>query len=392
MTDAASTMDDCKGRRRSSLQRGYAMLGVIAAVGVATMTVVVTSLSATAVRNDVGRRDSNALALAKQALIASAASSNLRPGSLPCPDVDNDGLSDQIGNNPAAACTQFIGRLPWQTLGLPDLRDAAGERLWYAVSPNFQDLSANRINSGTVGQLIVHEGEQTTTGVVAIVTAPGKPIGNQQRTAADVNNASNYLESYSTETLTATVSAHDATRNDRLAAISPADVFALVERRVVKEVQKSLQDYYLSVANPTPNSMPYPAQAAIVNDGDYSYPSTVVAPPFSSAVLSGYLPSNDPTLVLPAWFSANRWHQVLSYRVDGNCVPSAVASHTGTCGAATFSVPSYGVLIGGTAGTASGAAMAMLGFTGVNAAYTNFQSTVLSAAVTAQAQTQSQTP
>src|SRR4051794_19970313 len=172
--------------RSATAQRGYAMLGIIAAIGIAATAVVVTSLSATAVRNDQGRRDSSALALAKQALIASAASSNLRPGSLPCPDVDNDGLSDQIGNNPAAACTHFIGRLPWQTLGLPDLRDASGERLWYAVSTNFQDVAANSINSGTTGQLIMQEGEQTTTGVVAIVTAPGKPIGSQQRNTANL--------------------------------------------------------------------------------------------------------------------------------------------------------------------------------------------------------------
>jgi hypothetical protein len=378
-----------RSNMRLSVQRGYAMLGVIAAVGVATMAVVVTSLSATAVRNDQGRRDSNALALAKQALIASAASSNLRPGSLPCPDVDNDGLSDQIGNNPAAACTNFIGRLPWQTLGLPDLRDAAGERLWYVVSANFQDIAANRINSGTTGELSVRDGEQVTPGVVAIVTAPGKPIGSQQRDTANINSASNYLETYSTETQTATVRVYDATHNDHLAAITPADIFALVERRVVKEVQKSLQNYYVSVTNPTPDSMPYPAQVAIVNDGIASYPSTVVAPPFASGVLSGYLPSDDPTLVLPAWFSANRWHQVLSYRVDSNCVPSAVSSHSGTCGAATFTMPSNGVVIGGITGSSSGGTMAVLGFSGVNTTYINFQLTVLNAAVTAPAQTQS---
>jgi hypothetical protein len=278
------------------------MLAIIAAVGVATTAVVVTSLSTTAVRNEQGRRDSSALALAKQALIASAASSNSRPGSLPCPDVDNDGLSDQIGNDAAAACTHFIGRLPWQTLGLPDLRDAAGERLWYVVSANFQDVSANRINSSTVGQLIVREGEQTTTGVVAIVTAPGKAIGNQRRDTSSVNSAANYLESYTSDTLTATVLAQDIMHNDQLAVITPADIFSLVERRVAKEVRNSLQNYYSAVSNPTPHSMPYPAQTEVIDDGTYSYPTTVIAPPFTGPVLSGYLPSNDPTLVLPAWF------------------------------------------------------------------------------------------
>jgi len=89
--------------------------------------------------------------------------------------------------------------------------------------------------------------------------------------------------------------------------------------------------------------------------------------------------------VLPAWFTANRWHQVLNYKVDSNCVPSAVAAATGICGAATFTVSSNGILIGG---APSGGTMAMLGFNGVSTAYSNYQSTILSAAV----QTQTQSP
>lgn len=46
---------------------------------------------------------------------------------LPCPDVGGggEGLA-------AAACAPVaVGRLPWRTLGLKDLRDAHGECLWY---------------------------------------------------------------------------------------------------------------------------------------------------------------------------------------------------------------------------------------------------------------------
>ncbi len=163
-----------------------------------------------------------------------------------------------------------------------------------------------------MGQLIVREGEQNTTGVVAIVTAPGKSLGSQRRDTAQANSMANYLEGYSTEDLTATLHAQDTAHNDQLAVITPADIFSLVERRVAREVQNSLQNYYLAVANPTPHSMPYPAQTEVINDGNYSYPASVVTPPFSGTVLSGYLPSNDPTLVLPAWFSANRWYLACS--------------------------------------------------------------------------------
>jgi hypothetical protein len=58
-----------------------------------------------------------------------------------------------------------------------------------------------------------------------------------------------------------------------------------------------------------------------------------------------------------------------------------VSAATGTCGAATFAVPNYGVLIGGTAGVPNSGTMAVLDFNGVSTAYTNFQSTVLNAAV-----------
>lgn len=367
-------------------QGGYAMLGIIAAVGIAATAVVVTSLSATAMRNEQGRKDSNALALAKQALIASAASSNTRPGSLPCPDIDNDGLADHIANDPAAACTSSIGRLPWQTLGLPDLRDATGERLWYALSANFQEIAVNRINAGTIGQLTVHEGENNTTGVVAVVAAPGLAVGSQRRSANHVNNYEHYLESYSENTLTLNVLAHDTAHNDQMSVITPADIFSLVQRRVVKEVQVSLQNYYLAAA---PYKMPYPAHTEVINDGNYTYPMTVASPPFSASVLSGYIPSDDASLALPPWFSANLWNRVLNYSVDVNCVASGVAAAAGPCGAATFSTQTNGVMLGGTAGSPPSGTMAVLGFQGVSSAYSNAASTILSAAIQVQTQTQS---
>ena len=370
-------------------QRGYAMLGIIAAIGIAATAVVVTSLSATAVRNEQGRKDSNALALAKQALIASAASSNSRPGSLPCPDVDNDGTADYVGNDSTRPCMQRIGRLPWQTLGLPDLRDAAGERLWYAVSLNFQDISANRINANTTGQFNLRDGERNTAGIVAIVAAPGKPVGTQTRDATHINNYENYLESYAASELIVNVLTQDTTHNDQLSIITPADIFSLVQRRVAKEVQVALQNYY---SGSTPSRMPYPADAESYDSGTsaYTYPMTVISPPFSTAVTTGYIPSDDVNLTLPTWFSANLWNRVLQYNVDSNCLASAVQTSVGTCGTATFSVQSGGVLIGSNGATVSAGTVAVLTFAGVNAGYTNAASTMLSTAIQVQTQTQTQ--
>jgi hypothetical protein len=214
-------------------QNGYAMFGIIAVLGVTTTAVVVTSLSVAAVHNEQNRRTSSALALAKQALIASAASSATHPGGLPCPDINNDGQPDITQ---AGTCAATVGRLPWQSLGLPDLRDGAGERLWYAMSENFQDISANRINPTGEGRLNAI-GVTNTHDVVAIVFAPGPAVGNQARDASNTNIADNYIESYASDSRTVNLRAPDSTYNDQILLISPVDIFTLAEKRVAKEVQ-----------------------------------------------------------------------------------------------------------------------------------------------------------
>jgi hypothetical protein len=42
-------------------------------------------------------------------------------GSLPCPEVNDDGkLTLGVDFTSGGACTQYIGRLPWKTLELPE--------------------------------------------------------------------------------------------------------------------------------------------------------------------------------------------------------------------------------------------------------------------------------
>ena len=63
-------------------------------------------------------------------------------GGLPSvPDLDErwaeatcGSLAGNVGQD------QRLGRLPWKTLGLPDLRDGYAERLWYAVSTRYKGL------------------------------------------------------------------------------------------------------------------------------------------------------------------------------------------------------------------------------------------------------------
>jgi hypothetical protein len=93
---------------------------------------------------------------------------------------------------------QRLGRLPWKTLGLPDVRDAFGERLWYAVSSKHKGLLNCTVSPacldmspeaalGTItvrspSGSLVHDGTSASLyapgagGAVAVVIAPGPPL------------------------------------------------------------------------------------------------------------------------------------------------------------------------------------------------------------------------
>ena len=135
------------------------------------------------------------LAQAKQALIGRAVSDDSRPGSLPCPDTDDDGVAELFAG---IDCPSYIGRLPWKSLGLPDPRDSAGERLWYVLSPAFRDYSAaGMLDSDTKGSLTVYQDSVATaitTEGVAVIFAPGPAVAGQVRDPASANNPANYLE------------------------------------------------------------------------------------------------------------------------------------------------------------------------------------------------------
>ena len=126
-----------------------------------------------------------ALALARDALLGRALSDANHPGSLPCPDVDDDGkLTLGVDFTAGGACTQYIGRLPWKTLELPELRDGDGEHLWYALSPVFSDTTTNAINTDSIGSITAYSGSNTSvvsSRAVAVVFSPGAPIGTQAR-------------------------------------------------------------------------------------------------------------------------------------------------------------------------------------------------------------------
>jgi len=159
------------------------------------------------------RATERALAQAREALIAYAAErpidAQVGPGYLPCPDADDDGWAESTCGSLSGSLGQAerLGRLPWKTLGLPDLRDGWGERLWYAVSTRHKGLlncAASRDcrdmsppaalgtitvrdASGAVVQdgTIADPARADAGGAAAVVIAPGPPLtrhdGREQR-------------------------------------------------------------------------------------------------------------------------------------------------------------------------------------------------------------------
>jgi len=143
-------------------------------------------------------------------------------------------------------------------MGIEDLRDASGERLWYALSYNFRkNFGTTAINSDTPGQLSV-TGTAPASNVVAVLFAPGAALLTQNRPSDPTdpahNSPSNYLEGFDLSDPVNYVFQSNArpsdTFNDRVLAITQAELMAVVEpvvaARIERDVKPLLVDYFTS--------------------------------------------------------------------------------------------------------------------------------------------------
>jgi len=313
-------------------QRGAVLLIILVLLLVGIAAVLINSLTAAGAKNARQAKTSAALAQAKDALLGYAASDLNRPGELPCPDFDNDGmitLADYSGSN----CQSLIGRLPWKTLGLPDLRDGSGEHLWYAISDTFHANGSAVINSNTKGTLLVYGPDgltlQTQAGysAVAVIFSPGSPLASQTRnTAAQQNDAANYLDiANSRNNASASgpfiAGTQSATFNDQLLLITTQDLIPLLEERVAGEVKKALTDYYTAYGY-------YPWADDILAITDYHA---------NDGLNRGWLPDYAYTTSTPhdwlagsppQWFFDNQWYTLIYYSVAGSLQPAPCYSCT----------------------------------------------------------------
>ena len=266
-----------KLNKPSSKQGGIALIIFALILVLATTTFFVSQLDGNNIKIERDKKTVAALAEAKAALLgfgaqSGAALGSARPGELPCPDINNSGVE-------AASCNgNVVGRLPWKTLGINDLRDGDGERLWYAVSTKFiKNPRTYPLNSETQGTITVRDTSGTiindgslSSGLVAVVISPSVAIKRQdgvtqmRDTPVNQNNAINYLDIALGEDNSNFINGNinglikgpvedisgNVILNDKLISITQDELMAVVEPRVIAAVSNALLDFYCGgVAN-----------------------------------------------------------------------------------------------------------------------------------------------
>jgi len=305
----------CFSHHNSQQGQALLLLVVVMVIGAAAIFYGFSTSSNLDIEKD--KKTAAALAQAKAALIGYAVGVNFfsgtpRPGDLPCPDLNDSGSTGASCGNAAGTTgqTSRIGRLPWKSLGLGDLRDGNGERLWYAVSRNFKFNSrsscatagaAGCLNSDSRGTItirdtsgnVIHDGTNpdpfTPSGVIAVIFAPGAALKRQGAAAAQDRscaggscsaagvclsspasntakcNPANYLDAVTgvednadfLDSSNANGFMHGTIRdaggevivNDRLITITYNDLMPLLERRVAAETLNCLIAYASSGTN-----------------------------------------------------------------------------------------------------------------------------------------------
>jgi hypothetical protein len=278
-------------------QRGVVTALLISVLLIGGVLLALTSYKVSEVRVEREQSTNDALAMAKEALIAYAVADANRPGELPCPDVNDDGQVTLAAEYSGSNCVSLIGRLPYRTLGLPDLRDDSGERLWYALSNDFHASGTVALNSDTAFRLgntsLTITGAQPGTNLVAIVFAPGPVVRRQGATALQDRtpgpaslNAANYLDVEAGQDnadldRNYIAAPKSETFNDRLLPIYSDDIMQLVEKRAAGELARRLREHYDAWASSGPvvasakgfypyaGSTPDPSVAQVGTAGNY---------------------------------------------------------------------------------------------------------------------------
>lgn len=325
-------------------QHGQVFLLTLLILGILAATLVYQLLSPANITAENDLKTEAALTQARDALLGYAAADTTRPGQLPCPDTTNDGFADSCAAVGSATSVR-IGRLPWKSLKVPELRDGSGEQLWYAVSRTFAATSI--INSDTASEYTV-SGVSPATNVVAVVFAPGVIVGTQLRdavssscsttgtTIARNRCAANYLEGGNDDGDAAFVTALPTTAfNDRLQVITHDMLMGRVLQRVANHARKVLISYYNGNSFfPTANSYTDATGLCTTSayEGRFPLPPTLATATGLCTDAVTWSGAN-----LEAWFSNNNWNRYVFYAVTPDCTAAASAATCAAGGSLTVS-------------------------------------------------------
>lgn len=240
-------------------QHGAALLVFMLIFFLASISLLLSRADGLRSRASSDQTTSAALAQAKEALIGRAVADKERPGSLPCPDFDDDGKAN-------GSCSETIGRLPWKTLDLPDLRDGDGNRLWYALASELRQIVTppNEINPKLDLGLVLDEKEN----IAAIVFSAGPPLaGKDGRPSNDIDD---YLDGANKDGGPYISGPTSSTFNDKTVAISRDQLFRIVNRQVLGLLNTGLEKYYAA------NTDHYPVDGADLKIALDTYLDTTV--------------------------------------------------------------------------------------------------------------------
>jgi hypothetical protein len=410
-------------RKASSVaaQRGQAMMlaMVIVILGIAGVIFTMATSGTMALANRQADVTATAMAQVKEALIGWSAARtpivgflNRRPGELPCPDNDN------TGTDAGSCAVGAIGRVPWKSLGIPEPKDSSGETLWYAIAGPFRQYNASipattaPITSNTQGDLSVYlldDGGTTTTltsQAIAVIFAPGAALVTQDLVTQDrsttvapcsttgdsrANNvcAANYLESTSGRNNAQTngpfiQAQKSGTFNDRVLAITNADLMPVVEQRVAREMIAILNAYKAATATSalfqviplSPGVYPWADRDDGNSTSGYNrnrFPCGTALPINWGANMALWpLLGSGTAPTLPNWLTngcatLTGWTSVIYYSAARDRVNNSLLSPCSTCSGSMLTITNATGLVGTLCSTASSPACAQQVITAGNA-------------------------
>jgi hypothetical protein len=288
-------------------QNGAALLIFLAMILIAVTAVTVSQLSLNTQVIQRAKSSVKSLSYSREVLLGNALNQPI-PGRLPCPDTNNDGESDLT---PGGFCVSYRGLFPYKTLGVARQVDGVGQPLWYVVDSNYAGNITAAHNSSRSASLQIN-GNQS---FAFILIASNIPLLNQSPVLTPPLDATQFLEGDNGDaTLNSYSNLKDDTHNDLLLGVSTLDFWMVVERRVLDDAKKLMENYRTACTSPTP--WPWAATfnsgTSLVNTYEGSLPLETALPidwqtGCAASVTPGYLETH--------------WNGILYYAICKDAVP-----------------------------------------------------------------------